>query len=554
MDISAEQRRSSLTVREVLAMSSVQNGEPELVTGEIGLDAAVRWVHIAAGSGVASLLEGGELILTTGAGWPKDAAALEDEIKSLLRAGIAGLFLELGARFTSIPQPIVDLCRAAKVALVALTIETPFVQITEQVHRSILQEQAEALTARDEVQAMLTKLGLNRAPVDYVVEQLASVLNAPVVFENTLGEVMSWADPNSASDARTVLAAWPRNAAEPLPPGWNAVRVEAKDARWGQLIALTGPAHPAGRQTVLELGAIALALGRLVDPLAHTGQSINSGAKRLIEDLLQGTYRSDADIEAQLTAAGLGFAGQTLYAFSMRIPASSGGRRADESNAITAALQRTVATQGRVLFAFREGADTSLLGILAVNTDALSTGGVEAMLSSQLDEQLRSILSPPTSAVTSNPHWRVLVTLAPGAADVGELVSALEMANATKTFVSTRSGERVALAVIAKQPLSYLVSELKSDVRLDRFAHSVLEPLIEYDRKNGTDLLRVLDAYVRHPTNRSRAAQAANLSRSVFYQRIDLIEAILETDLTDGTVIATLYLALETASHLVRNA
>ena len=47
------------------------------------------------------------------------------------------------------------------------------------------------------------------------------------------------------------------------PEDWLIVPVEARGARWGHVIALPGPDHPAGRFGVLEQGATALALGRL---------------------------------------------------------------------------------------------------------------------------------------------------------------------------------------------------------------------------------------------------------------------------------------------------
>ena len=56
--------------------------------------------------------------------------------------------------------------------------------------------------------------------------------------------------------------------------------------------------------------------------------------------------------------------------------------------------------------------------------------------------------------------------------------------------------------------------------------------------------MNVLAAYLAHPTNRSRAAQRARLSRSVFYQRIALIEELLGVDLADGETIAALTVAL----------
>ena len=37
------------------------------------LDARVRWVHVSDSAGVARLLNGGELLLSTGSAWPTEA-------------------------------------------------------------------------------------------------------------------------------------------------------------------------------------------------------------------------------------------------------------------------------------------------------------------------------------------------------------------------------------------------------------------------------------------------------------------------------------------------
>jgi len=47
-----------------------------------------------------------------------------------------------------------------------------------------------------------------------------------------------------------------------------------------------------------------------------------------------------------------------------------------------------------------------------------------------------------------------------------------------------------------------------------------------------------------HPANRTAAAAASHLSRSVFYQRIALIEQLLDMDLDDGETQTALHLAL----------
>jgi purine catabolism regulator len=56
--------------------------------------------------------------------------------------------------------------------------------------------------------------------------------------------------------------------------------------------------------------------------------------------------------------------------------------------------------------------------------------------------------------------------------------------------------------------------------------------------------LAVLAAMLAHPTNRTAAAAASHLSRSVFYQRLALIADLLDADLDDGETLASLHIAL----------
>jgi purine catabolism regulator len=79
---------------------------------------------------------------------------------------------------------------------------------------------------------------------------------------------------------------------------------------------------------------------------------------------------------------------------------------------------------------------------------------------------------------------------------------------------------------------------------MQEHSERMLAPLIRHDAATGGDLVRVLRAVVAHPGNRTAAASASHLSRSVFYQRIALIEDLLEVDLDDGEVQAALHLAV----------
>ena len=74
------------TIREVLRLEEVVTAVPEVLTGEDALDRPVRWVHVSETADVTHLVKGGELILSTGVGWPTDASAQRDFAGRLVEA------------------------------------------------------------------------------------------------------------------------------------------------------------------------------------------------------------------------------------------------------------------------------------------------------------------------------------------------------------------------------------------------------------------------------------------------------------------------------------
>ena len=547
------------SVRDVLALPELQAGQPELVAGSQGVDRDVRWAHVAAGSGVAELLDGGELILTTGAGWPSDPRVLAGLAEGLVTAGatgVAAIVLELGQRFASAPEALIHACEDSGVPLVVLHREVRFVQITQRVHQRILAAQNEALQARTEVHAMLTELGLNRSPVDYVIERLAETLGAPVLLEDTGHRIVAFA--GLGADPVKSLAPWVRaDGREPQTPArevWERVTVEARGRRWGYVTALAGPPHPAGRRTVLELGAFALALGRLAD--AEGDQWMQLGSKRLFEALLGGRYRSDAELAAQLVASGLTLDGRTVIAATLRGTGDFGGHATLERATLETALRRAIAPEGRALIApdaqASEGGHVllALLSFPAEDPRLISTVDRDVpSLAARLARELEMLVPG-----TTPPSWRAHLALGTPAKRLRQLVAALEQVRAVGRITPTGEVGRVTVQQADQQPLAHLVRALAGTPELQEFANDTLAPLLNHDRVAGTpgDLLQVLAAYTAHPTNRSLAAKEARLSRSVFYQRLALIEDLLDVDLSSGETIATLTVALlvlDTPTH-----
>ncbi|MBO1902813.1 PucR family transcriptional regulator [Leucobacter weissii] len=536
--------QSQMRVSDVLELPEVRAGEPDIVAGSAGLGRSVRWAHVVAGAGALALLEGGELILTTGAGWSHGGAELARIARGLAAADPAGVILELGAQFAEAPAELILACEAAGIPLIALHREVRFVQITQRVHQRILAAQNEALEARAEVHAMLTELGLNRSPIDYVVEQLAETLSAPVVLEDPAHRVVALAGLGTET-ART-LEPWSEGREPELPDGSERVPVEARGIRWGILTALPGPAHAAGRRTVLELGAFALALGRLAD--SEGEQWLRFGSKRLFDLLLGGRYRNDAELSAQLAAAGLPTSGRVVIAATLHGTGDFGAHDSLERATVETALRRAVAPEGRVLVASDDSSPGGLrLALISLPEGDARIGEGALPEAPELARRLARELDMLVPATTP-PSWRTHVSLGAPSRRLRQLVASLEQVRSVGRLPSAAEVGRVTVQQTARQPLAHLVRRLSGMPELQEYTADVLGPLVEHDGRSGPghsgDLLRVLAAYIAHPTNRSLAAQRARLSRSVFYQRLALIEELLGADLTDGEVIATLTVAL----------
>ncbi|BDZ65150.1 PucR family transcriptional regulator [Agromyces mangrovi Wang et al. 2018] len=519
------------TVGELLALPALVEGMPEVLVGEQALEAPVRWVHVSDSAGVARLLEGGELLLSTGSGWPEEPVELSAFIAGLVDAGLSGLVLELGAHYHYAPAVVVQAAATHGLALVALHREVKFVTVTQAVHSRIISEQTSALRALDELHALFTSLSLRGSPADYIVRQLGHALRSTVVLENLAHEVVAlelggeseedvltrW-EPRSrlahrATEQRSALGQAARS-----PEDWLIVPVEARGIRWGSLVALPGPPHPAGRANVLEQGAIALAFGRLGDAARDTDEWTRLGQQRLVDELLEGRFGARGAAAARVDAAGLPVDGRTLVGLAVTGAGAAGP-------AVVAAARE----QGAAALAAARGDTTVAM---------LSLPGA-----TRFDDQVATRFAHDLARLSGAEPERVVVHVGGPAHDLPSLLTAVQEAiELSRSRPSRQRGPLVKR--VDDRPLARLVTALRDDHRLQEHSERMLAPLIEYDLARGGDLLQVLGAALAHPGNRTAAASASHLSRSVFYQRIALISDLLGADLDDGETLTALHLAL----------
>ncbi len=125
-----------LTVRDTL--DNPHFAQALVAAGSRGLDREIRWVHILETTEVDELLHGGEMILTTGAGFRGEAAERRRFLAALIRRGAACLCIELGAYMACLPVEWILQAEEAGFPLIVFSGKVRYVDITHDLHRLIL--------------------------------------------------------------------------------------------------------------------------------------------------------------------------------------------------------------------------------------------------------------------------------------------------------------------------------------------------------------------------------------------------------------------------------
>ena len=516
-------------------MPSVAAGKPVVVTAAEALDRLVRWVHVAPPSGGRRLLLGGELLLSTGAGWPSDLAGY---VKDLVAVEVAGLVLELGDKYGDAPEDLVAACDEAGLPLVLLRREVRFVSITEAVHSRIVDAQSSALRERDHVHGVFAELNRRGCSTSFLLDQAARMLERPVVLEDLNHRAVAWSA--LGREPATLLADWAaesRRAARLAVPcatpyertwswrdgGWLATPVEAQGQCWGTLVALECFDVPETAEGVLENAALALSLGRLSG--RGTDEWATLGQRHLLDSLLDGSYVSLPDLRTTFEAAGLRIQDRYLVAVARRT------RRGAVPDHLEQVRRRAPGLDVDVLCSpWADDPQTTALFVLSFRRAR-----------SDLDEVIETLLEGSGADAEAPPS---VVAVGPVVSSFGDALQSAEEAIALLQSTPLRSPERTVVHRSRTGALDMLLNRSRTDPVLQGFVERVLGPLIAHDAEHHTGLLAVAGACVRYPTNRKRAADASHLSRSVFYQRMQVIEELLDADLNDGRTLAALHVAL----------
>ncbi|MBC2903248.1 PucR family transcriptional regulator [Streptomyces sp. PSKA01] len=554
MDSGYDTQGAGITVQRALELPGLRGGLPEVLAGADRLGRTVRWVHAGEVPNIASLLKGGELLLTTGYGLGTRPAEQRAFVRTLAERGIAALVVELGPRFTRLPAALVDTARAAGLPLVQLHREVPFVTVTEEIHTEIVNGHYALLQRAEEVHRRCTEALLGGGGIPQVLGILADFSGNPVFLETTDGQLLyaAGAGPENADP----LQVWEglRGEHKDAPPPAGSVLVDVPGGGPGtgsvraRLVLLPvraplAPVHRIAAERAAGILAVVLMQARQEEELAARGRG------DFLTDLAEGRIAAE-DAPAQARVLGFKPGDGPLLPVVMRLgdALSPDGGTARSSGAESgggwAVLARAVAEELAsvgvpVLLGVRpvEGRVPLLLGLRSESERSAVADRVAAALRAGVERagMQRPGALPPVVVVGVASGW---------AAASASLRHAAETATAAQGLTDRPWYDARRLDI------DLLLWRLREHPDLAAFVDRAIGPLRDHDARSKPPLLPTLQTYLAHAGRKAETARELHLNRQTLYNRLARIGELLGTDLDDPHSVLALSLALRARRHV----
>jgi PucR family transcriptional regulator, purine catabolism regulatory protein len=153
-----------------------------VIAGVEGLKRIVKWVHVVEVTNIRNLLNGDELILSTGVTWKDDNELFISIIEQLIEHQAAGLCLEIGTYMSEIPEEVIAIANQHQFPIIVFHKEVPFVEITQDIHSLIINRQYQKITELENYSQSLNKQLLTIESYEDILQFIFSALEVQIIF------------------------------------------------------------------------------------------------------------------------------------------------------------------------------------------------------------------------------------------------------------------------------------------------------------------------------------------------------------------------------------
>jgi len=480
----------------------------KVLAGHQGLDREVRWVHIVEIARFGHLLNGNEVILTTGLGWADDEEKSLSYLQQLLDYGAAALCIELVFYVKELPKKMLELANEHNFPIIGFQEEVRFIDITKDIHELIIG---------------------HHENVWWELESLHKQLNEKLTSNGTVGDFLRII--HKETNKKVALAYEDQFRFFPSP---------AKREQYKWIKTLNQKDHQFVERPIKLLGENVghlyyidnhkkistfdeLALNRCKEILEqffwrhHTEQETSQMKQNeWIFDAINGNLSNDEIrnyVKQKLTNTNISDGVIAVLPFEQSL------LRTDQTSVSETALimlLRPIFSQHGIHLLAAKDEPRSLFVLLLFNKQA--------------DDFFDRLLSAVHALQTSNQDSLVSQQLQ--LISFGRIISNYQhLGKSYETALTTlnyqKSIEKLPKPFYNHLGVYRIIDRMNSVNDIKEIIDDYLTPLIEYDEKNNTELLHTLEVFLQNHGARNETAEQLNIVRQTLYHRLKRIEAII---------------------------
>lgn len=523
------QANLALTIQDILKRPLFSKAE--VVAGLSGLNRQVKWTHVLEIPYFDdTIFQGGELILSTGFGFEWKDSSNSSFLLNLIEHNASCLCIELGHYFEVIPEEMIEMANEYNFPIIIFRELVNFVEITQDLHSFIVNVHHSKLITLDSISKEFQSLSLTTNSVSKILKLLQQKTETQIIYFPIEGKPFSI--PRLKNEFQEYLIQyieenkerWDNRITNNAPVEWKALNytillqpIGAMDQTWGYLVMVQERESDEFDFLLLDRASLAISQGFLrkhyldekrlrlesvwLDDLLYKRINDEEQARGFISSKFKHSYSLRyriviIDIRDIVHPSSLSLLDEEpdslIYHYSLKI-------RSEFAKRSFSPYITSIRNQIIVLTIDLDKADSSKARFLKV---------IDTLLNVKVGESSQI-------SIGVGRQYQLL-------SDAHNGYREAQLALNYRTLSSSVFYEELGIY--------RLLLLIQQNQETANFIEDYLSPLIEYDKKYGTEMLLTLTKYFECERSKQLTAQNLDIVRQTLYHRLEKIKLIVDLD------------------------
>ncbi len=512
-----------LTVKDVL--SRKQFRKANILAGENGLDRKITWTHIIEHNDFETLINGNELILTTGSNIDLQTQASAATYHRLINKNVAGLCIEKGKYFHTLSPEIKKIADSNNFPIIVFNEIVKFVDITQDLHTLLVNQQNQMVYHLNQLSHQFNKHSLAPNGILKVLQELYKHVGQKVIClidqENTY-----YYPPSLKIEEPQILAYFLKTLTNDdnskiIPyrdTPFAIVPISVLGSTWGHLcIQVNSQMNDELFFSLMDRASMAIAQILLRNRTIEERRA--NSEDDLVKNLLQGRKYDEVELQFFLPTHHSKLSYRVIVIKTFPYKTGLGHEKWDEHKIQRTISIRSLFQQYGCLPVVSTRKNEIVIVCFFIDEDQAKKNYlymqkiIDQMLISDANNILHDVVSQiGVSSVQSD--------IKHASSSYNEAIQVIKLRK--KVLCNTYFFEDIGI---------FQLLLMQNNTDLKAFSNRYIGKLIDYDQKMGTELLKTLEIYLECQGAKKEAARRLFIVRQTLYHRLNKIEQLLNVEL-----------------------